>query len=101
MDILNLTLGEKFDHDMPPKAMSVVLMNGVPLIAFNFTLNAKNIADFQNGAIGLVILTVGVTAMLILQNLTRQLFPLAEIADGNRLSSVGFGLACDARRYFL
>jgi hypothetical protein len=50
MDILNLTLGEKFEHDIPPEAMSVVLMNGVPLIAFNFTLNAKNIADFQNGA---------------------------------------------------
>jgi hypothetical chaperone protein len=49
----------------------------------------------------LVILTGGGTAMPILQNLTRQLFPLAEIADGNRLSSVGFGLACDARRYFL
>ena len=101
MDILNLTLGERFDHDIPPEAMSVVLMNGVPLIAFNFNLNAKNIADFQNGAIGLVILTGGGTAMPILQNLTRQLFPLAEIADGNRLSSVGFGLACDARRYFL
>jgi len=50
MDILNLTLGEKFDHDIPPEAMGVVLMNGVPLIAFNFTLNAKNIADFQNGS---------------------------------------------------
>ena len=50
MDILNLTLGERIDYDIPPEAMSVVLMNGVPLIAFNFTLNAKNIADFQNGA---------------------------------------------------
>ena len=49
MDILNLTLGYRFVHDIPPEAMSVVLMNGVPLIAFNFSVNAKNIADFQNG----------------------------------------------------
>jgi hypothetical chaperone protein len=48
-----------------------------------------------------VILTGGGTAMPIIQNLTRQLFPQAEIADGNRLSSVGFGLACDAKRYYL
>ncbi len=51
--------------------------------------------------ISLVILTGGGTAMPIIQNLTRQLFPQAEIADANRLSSVGFGLACDARRTYL
>lgn len=29
MDILRLTVGEKFDHTMPAEAMSIVLMNGV------------------------------------------------------------------------
>ena len=27
MDILRLTVGEKFDHTMPAEAMSIVLMN--------------------------------------------------------------------------
>ena len=49
----------------------------------------------------LVILTGGGPAMPILQNITRRIFPHADISDGNRLSSVGFGLACDARRYYL
>ena len=34
MDILRLTVGEKFDHTMPAEAMSIVLMNGVPMLAF-------------------------------------------------------------------
>ena len=72
------------------------------LLCIQETINACLVqAGVKTEAIGLVILTGGGTAMPILQNLTRQLFPLAEIADGNRLSSVGFGLACDARRYFL
>ena len=50
MDILNLTLDERLDLDMPPEAISVVLTNGLTLIVFNFSLNAKNITDFQNGA---------------------------------------------------
>ena len=49
MDIINLTVGGHFDHGIPPEAMSIVLMNGVPMIAFNFSLSAKNIEDFQNG----------------------------------------------------
>ena len=57
-------------------------------------------AGITADAIGLVILTGGGTAMPVIQKLTRQLFPQAEIADGNRLSSVGFGLACDAKRYY-
>jgi hypothetical chaperone protein len=72
------------------------------LLSIQQTINACIVqAGVKTESIGLVILTGGGTAMPILQTLTRQLFPLAEIADGNRLSSVGFGLACDARRYFL
>jgi hypothetical protein len=50
MDILNLSLGERLEHDIPPEAMILVLMSGVPLIAFNLSLNVKNTADFQNEA---------------------------------------------------
>ena len=51
--------------------------------------------------IALVILTGGGTAIPLIQKITRRIFPQAGISDGNRLSSVGFGLACDARRYYL
>ena len=50
--------------------------------------------------IGLVILTGGGTAIPLIQAITQQIFPHAEISDGNRLSSVGFGLACDAKRVY-
>jgi len=51
--------------------------------------------------VALVILTGGGTAIPLIQKITRRIFPYAEIADSNRLSSVGFGLACDAKRYYL
>lgn len=51
--------------------------------------------------VALVILTGGGTAIPLIQKITRRIFPQAGISDGNRLSSVGFGLACDARRYYL
>ncbi len=58
-------------------------------------------AGVKTADVALVILTGGGTAMPMIQKITRRTFPRAEIADGNRLSSVGFGLACDARRYYL
>ncbi|TAN65990.1 MAG: Hsp70 family protein [Methylobacter sp.] len=58
-------------------------------------------AGVKQDDIALVILTGGGTAIPMVQKITRHLFPNAEISDGNRLSSVGFGLACDARRYYL
>lgn len=50
MDILKLTVGEKFDHKLPAGGMSIALMNGVPLLALNFSVTQKNIADFLNGS---------------------------------------------------
>lgn len=58
-------------------------------------------AGIKADDIALVILTGGGTAIPMVQKITRCLFPNAEISDGNRLSSVGFGLACDARRHYL
>ena len=63
--------------------------------------NCVVMAGVKTADVALVILTGGGTAMPILQNITRRIFPHADISDGNRLSSVGFGLACDARRYYL
>jgi hypothetical protein len=51
MDILRLAVGEKFDHDVPPEGMSISLMNGIPLLLFNFAVTKKNIAAFQHGSI--------------------------------------------------
>jgi hypothetical chaperone protein len=59
------------------------------------------IAGVKASDVAMVILTGGGTAIPLLQKITRRIFPQAEISDGNRLSSVGFGLACDARRYYL
>lgn len=50
MDILKLTVGEKFDHKLPAGGMSIALMNGVPLLALNFSVTQKNIAEFLNGS---------------------------------------------------
>lgn len=58
-------------------------------------------AGVKAEAINLIILTGGGTSIPILQELVRQNFPQAEISEGNRLSSVGLGLAYDARRRYL
>ncbi|WP_036304824.1 Hsp70 family protein [Methylobacter tundripaludum] len=66
------------------------------------TINACIVmAGIKTDEVALVILTGGGTAIPLIQQITRRIFPHAEISDGNRLSSVGFGLACDARRYYL
>jgi len=66
------------------------------------TINACIVmAGIKTDEVALVILTGGGTAIPLIQQITRRTFPHAEISDGNRLSSVGFGLACDAKRYYL
>ena len=49
MDCLRLTVGEKFDHDMPDESMSIMLNGGTPVLAFNFSVTEKNIETFLNG----------------------------------------------------
>ena len=51
MDILRLIVGEKLDHDMPPEGMSILLMNGAPMLSFNFSVTEKDIAAFQRGSL--------------------------------------------------
>lgn len=50
--------------------------------------------------IGLVIMTGGSTEIPLIQHQFRQLFPDAEWSEENKLSSVGLGLAYDARNRF-
>lgn len=57
-------------------------------------------AGIQQEAIELVILTGGTTEVRTVQMAFRQLFPNAAIADENKLSSVGLGLAYDSRNKF-
>jgi hypothetical chaperone protein len=58
-------------------------------------------ASVKNESIDLVILTGGTTEVPLVQASFRALFPNASIADENKLSSVGLGLAYDSRRKFL
>jgi hypothetical chaperone protein len=57
-------------------------------------------AQVKNNVIDLVILTGGTTEVPLVQSTFRALFPNAAIADENKLSSVGLGLAYDAARKF-
>ena len=57
-------------------------------------------AGVSNEAIELVILTGGSTEVHSIQTEFRRLFPNAAIADENKLSSVGLGLAYDSRNKF-
>jgi hypothetical protein len=51
MDFLKLIVGEKFEHDIPDEGMSIILANGMPLLVFNFTVSARDISNFLNGAV--------------------------------------------------
>jgi len=57
-------------------------------------------AGISNEAIELVILTGGSTEVRSIQAEFKRLFPKAAIADENKLSSVGLGLAYDSRNKF-
>jgi hypothetical protein len=50
MDIYNLTVGEKLDHDMPAESMNIVLVNGIPMLTFNYSVTEKDIGAFLNGS---------------------------------------------------
>ncbi|MDD5494474.1 MAG: hypothetical protein PHG36_07390 [Dehalococcoidia bacterium] len=50
MDCFHLTVGEKFDRDMPAESMSIVLNGGVPMLTFTYSVTVKDIAAFQEGS---------------------------------------------------
>ena len=57
-------------------------------------------AQVRENEIDLVILTGGSTEVPVVQAEFRKLFPLAAVADENKLSSVGLGLAYDSHTKF-
>ena len=58
------------------------------------------VAGIAAEAIGLVIMTGGSTEIPLIQEQFRKLFPGADWSEENKLSSVGLGLAYDARNRF-
>ena len=58
-------------------------------------------AGVKNEDIDLVILTGGSTEVPRVSEIVTKFFPNAEVSAGDKLSSVGMGLAYDARRIFL
>ena len=60
-----------------------------------------NLANVSPNAVQLVILTGGSTEIPHVRDTLCGLFPNAKISDGDKLSSVGLGLAFDASRRFL
>jgi hypothetical chaperone protein len=57
-------------------------------------------AGVKENNIDLVILTGGSTEVPLVQSVFKKMFPSAAVADENKLSSVGLGLAYDASRRF-
>jgi hypothetical chaperone protein len=76
-----------------------VIQHEVQKIAQSATECLKN-AFVKAQDIDLVILTGGSTEIPLVQSAFRNLFPQAEFADENKLSSVGLGLAYDSARKF-
>lgn len=56
-DLVRIAVGERFEHDITDEGMSIILVNGVPLLTFNFAVNRREIATFLNGDVsfGLVV----------------------------------------------
>lgn len=50
MLVYNLAVGEKFNHDMPDESMSIVLVNGAPMLTFNFSVTENDIDAFLRGS---------------------------------------------------
>jgi hypothetical chaperone protein len=80
----------KFEH---------VIQNDVQRIS-DSAKECLSMAGIKAEDIELVILTGGSTEIPLVQSAFRKLFPTAAIADENKLSSVGLGLAYDSERRF-
>jgi hypothetical chaperone protein len=75
------------------------IINDVKKIA-DAASDCVNYAGVKEQDIELVILTGGSTEIPIVRSAFNKLFPQAEVADENKLSSVGLGLAYDSQRKF-
>lgn len=50
MELLKLSVGERFDHDMPDEGMSIMIAAGPPLLTFNLSVTPGEIKAFSKGA---------------------------------------------------
>jgi hypothetical protein len=51
MDFLKLTVGERFESNLPDEGMSILLNGGAPILAFKFAVSESDIENFLNGAV--------------------------------------------------
>ncbi|MBL1265815.1 hypothetical protein [Candidatus Methylomicrobium oryzae] len=51
MDFIKLTVGERFQSNLPDEGMSVLLNGGAPILVFKFTVSERDIDNFLNGAV--------------------------------------------------
>lgn len=66
----------------------------------NSAMQCVQLAQIKTSDIDLVILTGGSTEVPVVQSEFKKLFPTAAVADANKLSSVGLGLAYDSQYKF-
>lgn len=50
-DFINITVGERFENNLPDEGMSILLNGGVPILAFKFTVSQRDIENFLNGPV--------------------------------------------------
>jgi hypothetical protein len=51
MDFLKLTIGERFESNLPDEGMSIMLNGGAPILAFKFTISERDLENFLNGQV--------------------------------------------------
>jgi hypothetical protein len=51
MDLLKLTLGERFEINLADEGMSILLNGGAPILAFKFAVSERDIENFLNGQV--------------------------------------------------
>ena len=51
MELLKIIVGERFDSSLPDEAFSINIVNGSPLMIFNFDVSDTDISNFLNGQV--------------------------------------------------
>lgn len=88
-----------FSITFTQKAFEQAIENDVQKISRS-ARECLSLAGVKSDEIQLVILTGGSTEIPLVKDAFKNLFPTAQIADENKLSSVGLGLAYDSERKF-
>ena len=65
MEMFNIQNGERFENELPPEAFSINLVNGMPMIAFNFDLSDADVKCFLNGDVSFGLFNRGTMLFLL------------------------------------